>query len=70
MTETDALLARTVINPLAPHDLGGDHPISNKPGRARGGVGARPRLQRLTTGRAQRAEPDGHILSLDVVSCD
>jgi hypothetical protein len=35
VTETDALLARTVINPLAPHDLGGDHRISNKPGRAR-----------------------------------
>lgn len=35
VTETDELSARTVTNPLPPHDLGRDYRMGNKPGRAR-----------------------------------
>jgi hypothetical protein len=61
--------SRTVANPFPPQDLGGDSHIPNTPPRA-GGVGAHTRPQHPTTRRAQRGDPDSHIVSIVVVSCD
>ena len=65
--KTEVLSADAMTSAPPLHDLGGDYRITNNGLRAKLVPSA---LRRLTTGRAQRPDPDSHIVPAVVVSCD